>query len=114
MSEVNQTLDEMLRARFEQLEVEVVGHRNLEDGSEANVCEIRNECGDMIAGFVDEDDANYIVRACNSHDALLAACEEMLTTLTASSRQLSAVTRMEMSPWIPMIQEALQQAKATT
>jgi hypothetical protein len=43
---------------------------------------------------------------------LLAACQEIKTTLTSPSRLLSDVTRRELQPWLPMIAAAI--AKATT
>jgi hypothetical protein len=42
---------------------------------------------------------------------LLAACEEMLRTLTAPSRKLSTVTRRELDPWVSMLRAAVVKAK---
>lgn len=55
-----------------------------------------------------------IHRLTELNSQLVAACEEMLRTLTAPSRKLSDVTRSELQPWIPMIQQALQQARGET
>lgn len=56
-------------------------------------------------------DAEFIVRACNSHYDLLEACREMQRTLTSNTRQLSGVTRFELSPWLPMLATAIAKAE---
>jgi len=44
----------------------------------------RSDTGDLVAFVegVDVENFNFIVRACNSHDELLAACKESYSVLT--------------------------------
>lgn len=44
-------------------------------GADRDILEIRNAYGDLIAECTDWPDANTLVRAVNSHEALVAACK---------------------------------------
>ena len=62
---------------------------------------------ERIASDVSDADARLLVFG----NDLLAACEEMLRTLTCPSRQLADITRAELRPWLPMLQEVVAKAK---
>lgn len=48
---------------------------------------------------------------CKAAPDMLAALEEIHRTLTSTSRVMSDVTRQEISPWLPMIEAAIEKAK---
>ena len=58
------------------LRVEYVGARNCEDGSMADVCEIRNEGGDLIADYMDKDTAHLFAAAPTMYEYIQAKSKE--------------------------------------
>ncbi len=59
------------------------------------------------------DEINANARLISAAPDLLAACEEMLRTLTAPSRELCDITRKELGPWLTMLRTAISIAKGT-
>lgn len=76
------------------LRVEYVGARNCEDGSMADVCEIRNEGGDLIADYMDKDTAHLFAAAPDLLAALEMICDSGIPLSDAiTDKMLAAIAR---------------------
>lgn len=64
-----------------------------------------------LSGRDPKGNAEFIVRACNSHEDLLEACREVQRALTSPSRKLLDSTRQEMEPLLQAVNAAIAKAE---